>query len=100
MKRLGILPLAKKCYRELSGGQQQRVLLARALCATQKMILLDEPITGLDPNAAEEMYRLVKDLNKNDGISVIMISHDVNVALKDATHILNIGAKISFEERR
>lgn len=100
MKRLGILPLAKKCYRELSGGQQQRVLLARALCATQKMILLDEPITGLDPNAAEEMYRLVKGLNKNDGISVIMISHDVNVALKDATHILNIGAKISFEERR
>lgn len=96
MKRLGILPLAKRCYRDLSGGQQQRVLLARALCATQKMLLLDEPITGLDPNAAEEMYRLVKDLNKNDGISVIMISHDVNVALKDATHILNIGANIFF----
>ena len=96
MKRLGILPLAKRCYRDLSGGQQQRVLLARALCATQKMLLLDEPITGLDPNAAEEMYRLVKDLNKNDGISVIMISHDVNVALKDATHILNVGAKIFF----
>jgi zinc transport system ATP-binding protein len=100
MKRLGILPLAKRCYRELSGGQQQRVLLARALCATQKMLLLDEPITGLDPNAAEEMYRLVKDLNQNDRISIIMISHDVNVALKDATHILNIGAKITFEARR
>lgn len=100
MKRLGILSLAKRCYRELSGGQQQRVLLARALCATQKMLLLDEPITGLDPNAAEEMYRLVKDLNQNDRISIIMISHDVNVALKDATHILNIGAKISFEARQ
>ena len=96
MKRLGILSLAKRCYRDLSGGQQQRVLLARALCATQKMLLLDEPITGLDPNAAEEMYRLVKDLNKNDGISVIMISHDVNVALNDATHILHVGSKIFF----
>ena len=74
--------------------------MARALCATQKMLLLDEPITGLDPNAAEEMYRLVKDLNQNDRISIIMISHDVNVALKDATHILNIGAKITFEARR
>ena len=96
MKRLGILPLARRCYRDLSGGQQQRALLARALCATQKMLLLDEPITGLDPNAAEEMYRLVKGLNKDDGISVIMISHDVNVALKDATHILHIGEKIFF----
>ena len=96
MKRLGILHLAKRCYRELSGGQQQRVLLARALCATQKMLLLDEPITGLDPNAAEEMYRLVKDLNKNDGISIIMISHDVNVALNDASHILHVGANIFF----
>lgn len=96
MKRLGILSLAKRCYRDLSGGQQQRVLLARALCATQKMLLLDEPITGLDPNAAEEMYRLVKGLNKNDGISVIMISHDVNVALNDATHILHVGSKIFF----
>jgi len=96
MKRLGILHLAKRCYRELSGGQQQRVLLARALCATQKMLLLDEPITGLDPNAAEEMYRLVKGLNKNDGISIIMISHDVNVALNDASHILHVGANIFF----
>lgn len=96
MKRLGILHLAKRCYRELSGGQQQRVLLARALCATQKMLLLDEPITGLDPNAAEEMYRLVKGLNKNDGISIIMISHDVNMALNDASHILHVGANIFF----
>lgn len=96
MRRLGILNLAKKCYRELSGGQQQRVLLARALCATQKMLLLDEPITGLDPNAAEEMYRLVQDLNKNDGISIIMISHDLRAALNDASHILHIGQKIFF----
>ena len=96
MKRLGILGLAKKCYRELSGGQQQRVLLARALCATQKMLLLDEPITGLDPAAAEEMYRLVQDLNANDKIAVIMISHDIGEALKDANKILHIGKKIFF----
>lgn len=96
MKRLGILALAKRCHRDLSGGQQQRVLLARALCATQKMILLDEPITGLDPAAAQEMYKLVRDLNKNDGISVIMISHDLREALNDASHILHIGEKLFF----
>ncbi len=96
MKRLGILALAKRCYRDLSGGQQQRVLLARALCATQKMLLLDEPITGLDPAAAQEMYKLVKGLNKNDGISVIMISHDLREALNNASHILHIGEKIFF----
>lgn len=96
MKQLGILALAKRCYRDLSGGQQQRVLLARALCATQKMILLDEPITGLDPDAAQEMYKLVRDLNKNDGISVIMISHDLREALNDASHILHIGEKLFF----
>ena len=96
MKRLGILPLAKRSYRELSGGQQQRVLLARALCATQKMLLLDEPITGLDPAAAEEMYRLVQDLNKSDGIAIMMISHDVGEALKDANKILHIGKNIFF----
>ena len=96
MKRLGILALAKRCYRDLSGGQQQRVLLARALCATQKMLLLDEPITGLDPAAAQEMYKLVKGLNKNDGISVIMISHDLREALNDASHILHIGEKLFF----
>ena len=96
MRRLGILPLAKKCYRELSGGQQQRVLLARALCATQKMLLLDEPITGLDPAAACEMYRLVQKLNADDKISVVMISHDIEESLKNASHILHVGQKIFF----
>ncbi len=96
MKRLGILPLAKRCYRELSGGQQQRVLLARALCATQKMLLLDEPVTGLDPVATEEMYSLVGELNAKDGISVIMISHDVKTVLRFVTHILHIGDEIFF----
>lgn len=95
MTKLGIEHLAKKCYRELSGGQQQRVLLARALCATQKMLLLDEPVTGLDPNATEEMYSLINDLHKS-GITIIMISHDIEAAKKYATHVLHIGKEIFF----
>lgn len=95
MKKLEISNLSKKCYRELSGGQQQRVLLARALCATQKMLLLDEPITGLDPQATEEMYSLIKKLNEN-GITIIMISHDVEAALKYAKHVLHIGKTVFF----
>ena len=95
MDKMGISNLAKKCYRELSGGQQQRTLLARALCATQKMLLLDEPVTGLDPIATEEMYSLIKNLNDN-GITIIMISHDVDAALKYATHVLHIGKEVFF----
>ncbi|MCQ2460394.1 MAG: ABC transporter ATP-binding protein [Ruminococcus sp.] len=96
MKRLEITPLAKQCYRELSGGQQQRVLLARALCAARKMILLDEPVTGLDPKAANEMYELIDSLNKTDGITVIMVSHDMTAAMKYAKHILHIGGRQMF----
>ena len=96
MERLDILPLEHRCYRELSGGQQQRVLLARALCATKKVLLLDEPISGLDPVAAQEMYRLIADLNKSDGITVIMISHDIPGILRDATHILHVGNSVFY----
>lgn len=95
MEKMGISNLAKKCYRELSGGQQQRVLLARALCATQKMLLLDEPVSALDPGAQEGMYSLIEGLHK-DGITVIMISHDIEAALKYATHVLHIGEEIFF----
>lgn len=95
MEKMGISALSKKCYRELSGGQQQRVLLARALCATQKMLLLDEPVSALDPAAQEEMYSLIESLNK-DGITIIMISHDIEAALKYATHVLHIGEEIFF----
>ena len=76
MERLGISSLKNKCYRELSGGQQQRVLLARALCATKKVLLLDEPVAGLDPKVTEKMYQLIKELNE-DGLTIIMISHDI-----------------------
>ena len=93
MERLGISRLAGQCYRELSGGQQQRVLLARALCATRRLLLLDEPATGLDLSAAAEMYGLLEKLNREDGITVIMISHDVHAALRYASHLLHIGER-------
>lgn len=100
MRKMGIADLKKRCYRELSGGQQQRVLLARALCATQKLLLLDEPVTGLDPRVTAEMYSLIEDLNKKDGITIIMISHDIDAALKYASHILHIGNDLFFGTNR
>ena len=96
MEKMQIAPLAKRCYRTLSGGQQQRVLLARALCATQKMLLLDEPVSGLDPKVTAEMYALIQKLNYEDGITVVMISHDLNAALQYASHILHIGDTVFF----
>ena len=99
MEKLGITALSGRCYRDLSGGQQQRVLLARALCATRKLLLLDEPVSGLDPKVTAELYRLIADLNSNDGITVIMISHDISAALRYATHILHIGDDVFFGTR-
>lgn len=90
INQLGIKELADRCYRELSGGQQQRVLLARALCATDKMLLLDEPATALDPHAQLELYELIANLNRK-GTSIIMVSHDIQASLKYATHILHIS---------
>jgi zinc transport system ATP-binding protein len=101
MKKLGIFPIAKKCYRELSGGQQQRTLLARALCATQKILLLDEPATGLDPQAQTDMYDLISNLNR-EGTTIIMISHDMASSAEFASHILHIGSQsvLFFGEKK
>ncbi len=96
MERMGIDELKNASYQELSGGQQQRVLLARALCATKRLLLLDEPVTGLDPIATGEMYNLIKLVNLCDGISVIMVSHDIHEAVRYATHILHLGHKQLF----
>ena len=98
MERMGITQLADSCYRDLSGGQQQRVLLARALCATRKVLLLDEPVSGLDPKVTADMYELINGLNR-EGITIIMISHDIAAAVRYATHILNIGAKLFYGSR-
>ena len=96
MERLGIASLAKRCYRELSGGQQQRVLLARALCATKRILLLDEPVQGLDPKASEGMYQLIKQLNEESDITVVMVSHDLTASLQYASHILAIEPQTTF----
>ena len=96
IEKMGLSELSKRCYRELSGGQQQRVLLARAMCAAGRVLLLDEPVSGLDPKVTEEMYRIIYDLNKKDGMTVIMISHDVSAAVKYADKILHIGKSVFF----
>lgn len=91
LERLNITNLSKCKFSELSGGQRQRVLLARALCASKKILLLDEPVSGLDPKATAMMYEIIDKLNKEDGMTIIMISHDLNGSLKYASNVLNIG---------
>lgn len=95
MEKLEISDLSKRSYPELSGGQQQRVLLARALCATGKVLLLDEPVAGLDPYAQEQLYALIYKINKEEKITVIMVSHDMEAAKMYATHILHVGKEKS-----
>lgn len=99
MQKMGIVGFKNRCYNELSGGQQQRVLLARALCATKKILLLDEPVAGLDPKVSSEMYQLIESLNKIDKVTIIMITHDVTVALNYANKILHVGHSIFFGTR-
>lgn len=99
MERMSILNLRDRCYRELSGGQQQRVLLARALCATRKILLLDEPVSGLDPKVTSEMYELIAELNR-EGITIIMISHDIAASVQYASHILHIRDEVFYGTKK
>ena len=96
MEKLGIAGLSRKCYRELSGGQQQRVLIARALCATKKLLILDEPITGLDPSAIQELYALIRKLNREDKVTILMVSHDVQNVVHQANKILHLQQRVLF----
>ncbi|MCL2110907.1 MAG: ABC transporter ATP-binding protein [Clostridiales bacterium] len=96
MALLGISGLRDSCYRELSGGQQQRVLLARALCATRKLLVLDEPVAGLDPVATQDLYVQIEKINKETGITVVMVSHDVKTAVAYASHILHLKNRQAF----
>lgn len=89
MRICGIEEWSARSFRELSGGQRQRVLLCRALCAADSALLLDEPAAGLDGDAKEEMYEIIKRLNQN-GTAIIMITHDIERARLDAKHILNL----------
>jgi zinc transport system ATP-binding protein len=95
LELLGISGISKQCYRELSGGQQQRVLLARALCASSKLLVLDEPVTGLDPQATEDMYSIIKELNSS-GVTILMVTHDVESAVKYASHVLHLSRRPKF----
>lgn len=96
MERMGVADLRAKCYRELSGGQKQRVLIARALCATEQLLILDEPITGLDPSAIQDFYHMIRGLNKKDGITIIMVSHDIRNVLTQADRILHMQQRALF----
>ena len=96
MEKLQITHLSNRCYRELSGGQQQRVLLARALCATKKILLLDEPVSGLDSKVTEEMYQIIETLNRKDKIAIVMITHNINDSVKYASHIMHIGKNVFY----
>ena len=96
MGKLGVLELKDRCYRELSGGQQQRVLLARALCAAGELLILDEPVTGLDPAAAQELYRTLEYLNRTEGIAIVTMTHDMQSALRYADRILHAGHRQWF----
>ena len=96
IERLSVGPIRNRCYRELSGGQQQRVLLARALCATKKLLLLDEPVAGLDPLVTQELYKLIESINRETGLTVVMVSHDVRSAVKYASHILHLSTEQVF----
>ena len=100
MEKTRITDLADRCYRQLSGGQQQRVLLTRALCATRKILLLDEPVSGLDPVATADMYQIINELNKEDRVTIIMISHDISEVATYASHVLHIGQKVFFRNKR
>lgn len=96
MEKLNILPLKEHCYRALSGGQQQRVLIARALCATSKLLVLDEPVTGLDPSAIQELYQILQRLNREDGVTILMVSHDIRNVVGQADKILHLGQRVLF----
>ena len=95
MKSLGIWELRKKCFSELSGGQMQRVLLSRALLATSRLILLDEPVSGLDPVVTNEFYKIIHELNEK-GLTVIMVTHDIAASLKYASHVLHLHSENTF----
>ena len=100
MEELEIVDLAKKSYKELSGGQQQRVLLARALCATDDLLVMDEPVNGLDAKAIKKFYALIKKLNVENGITIVMVSHNIDKVIKNASHIVYLKKEMAFAGTR
>ena len=95
MDLLGISDLKKISFRELSGGQRQRVLLAKALCCARKILVLDEPVTGLDPLVTADMYSILRLIN-GEGVTIIMVSHEIGEAVKQASKILHLKHGVEF----
>ena len=95
MKNLNISDLWKKSFKELSGGQQQRVMLARALCATDQLLVLDEPANSLDARSRNKMYELLNEINKS-GITIIMVSHNLESVIDSVTHIVYLKDTAQF----
>ncbi len=99
MKELNIYEIRKKCFRDLSGGQQQRVLIARAMCSTNSLIILDEPTNGLDPNIAKQIYSILSKMNKKKKLTILMVSHDIERAIKYCTRLVEIkNGEIIFND--
>lgn len=96
MEKLGITDLSRSCYRDLSGGQKQRALIARALCATDRLLILDEPITGLDPSTTQDFYRVIRHLNRDENVAVLMVSHDIQNIVTQANKILHLKQTVQF----
>jgi len=96
MALLDVERFRKRSYGTLSGGQQQRVLLARALCAAESILLLDEPVTGLDPDATKDLYDVIRELNRVHGVAIAMISHDLSGAMRDARHVLVMDGGMDY----
>lgn len=96
MKLLSVYELRRRSFSELSGGQQQRVLLARAVCASEKLVMLDEPVTGLDAASSDGFYKLIVHLNTDHGMAVIMVSHDIRRAVKYCGKVLHLGHGVQF----
>ncbi len=99
IEKMNILPLRKKLFSTLSGGQRQKVLLARAMCACERLLLLDEPVTGLDPLAQKDLYRMISKINQEDKTAIVMISHDIENVLEYANKILYIGNKVFYGKK-
>lgn len=99
MQELDLYNIKNKSFSELSGGQKQRVLIARALCSTDTIMLLDEPTNGLDPKVATQIYKLISKLNKDKGITIVMVSHDIDRSLSYCSRVIEIeNGKISFDD--
>lgn len=99
IEKMNILPLRKKLFSTLSGGQRQKVLLARAMCACERLLLLDEPVTGLDPLAQKDLYRMISKINQEDKTAIVMISHDIENVLEYANKILYIGNEVFYGKK-